>query len=115
MAITEQLSQAVACLNEDRVDEAEDILIRLMADHPDLPQTTMLMGTVRLRQKRLGEAEACFNLVLRNHPNQPTTLFQLGNTLVAQKKLPEAIAAYGKAVAARPSYIDAQLALASAL
>ena len=114
-AITELLSQAVANLNEGRVSHAEEVLIRLLADHPDLSQATMLMGTVRLRQERLEEAEAYFNLVLRDHPNQPTTLFHLGNALAAQKNLSAAIAAYRKAIAARPNYDDAQLALASAL
>jgi tetratricopeptide (TPR) repeat protein len=113
--VAERLSSVVDRLNEDRVGDAECILIRLKADHPDLPQATMLMGIVRLRQKRFEEAKACFNLVLRGHPNQPTTLFHLANALVAQNDLQAAIATYRKAVAARPNYQDAQLALASAL
>ena len=114
-AITERLSHAVTLLNEDRMGGAEDILIRLIADHPDVLQATMLMGTVRQRQQRFEEAKACFDLVLRTYPDQPTTLFHLGNTLTAQRKWSEAIAAFRKAVAARPDYDEARLALASVL
>jgi tetratricopeptide (TPR) repeat protein len=109
------LSQAVKNLNEDQIDAADVLLSEIEAAFGGVPQALMLTGVVRLKQGRCDEAEALLAGVLRQYPSQPTALFYFGKVQFEKGDRPAAIKTYRKAIAARPDYADAELALASCL
>ena len=113
--IASLLSEAVTRLNDDEIDRAEASLQIVLDDGRDVPQASMLMGVVRLRQKRPKDAEALFRQVVARQPNQPATLYYLGNAFRDQGNHASAVTNYRKALLARPAYPDAELALAAAL
>ena len=113
--LTHLLRQVIEYLNENRIAEAEAVLTAADAMLREVPQATMLLGVVRLKQKRHAEAEALLETVLRKHPDQPAALLQLGNLRSAQGRTAAAIETYRRALSVRPDFMDAALALASAL
>jgi len=66
-------------------------------------------------QRRLDDAAACFRKALSIDPNSADVAYNLGLVLAGQGKTEEEIQAFRMAVRARPSFVDAQEALAMAL
>jgi tetratricopeptide (TPR) repeat protein len=88
----------------DRRSRAKDAVAKLNAE-----------GNEFRKQRRLDEAVACFKKALSIDANSADVAYNLGLALAGQDKTEDEIQAFRLAVRARPSFVDAQDALAVAL
>jgi protein O-mannosyl-transferase len=95
--------------------EARDWLHEAVRRAPDdwvaIHELALLAG----HQRRYKEAAVLFRRVLLIHPDDPVIRLNLGNVLAADGDLDAATVEYGKALALRPGFAEAKLALAKTL
>ena len=113
--LAQQLQAALACLQSNRLDQADrlltDILLR-MRDHPD---ALHLKGAVARRRGDHARAVDWFRRSLAVRRDQPAVWNNLGNALSDLGHKQEAIAAYREAVTGKPDFADAWINLGIAL
>jgi tetratricopeptide (TPR) repeat protein len=88
----------------DQLSRTKDVVAKLNAE-----------GNEFRKERRLDEAVACFKKALSIDANSADVAYNLGLTLAGQGKTEDEIQAFRLAVRARPSFVDAQDALAVAL
>ncbi|HTG44323.1 MAG TPA: tetratricopeptide repeat protein [Verrucomicrobiae bacterium] len=82
--------RAQGYLMAGRVAEAIPVVNRLMRDHPNFPETWLLLGRLRNLQNQPQPAEAALRRFLQAQPESVNGQFQLGMSLLQQKRYPEA-------------------------
>lgn len=96
---------------EDRLDEAESLLRRLVAVNPDWEDAAFRLGFLQLKKGKYADAARSFEICLQK---QPTALEPLLNQALAYWKggdLRAATTTYQKILALDPSHLDAMRAL----
>ena len=109
------LRQAIAHLDQNRIDEAEALLGDVLAAKAEDPDALQLLGLVRRMQQRDAEAEELYRRSLAANPAQPHVQHNLGNLLRQIGRIDEAIAAEREAIALKSNYAEAFLGLGLAL
>ena len=104
--------QAADFVRHGRWQEAETILTRVLAAHPDEPDGLQLLGLVRENQGRQAEAEQLLRRSLSARPKQPHVQVHLGRLLAEAGRHQEAIDLLRAAVDAQPDHFDALVILA---
>jgi tetratricopeptide (TPR) repeat protein len=56
-------------VGKGRLDEAEEIIQRLLREQPDNGEYLAVLGFIRFSNKQFGEARKLYNQALRTHPN----------------------------------------------
>src|SRR6266513_550906 len=99
-------------IGQDRLDEAEKRLWRVLSQEPDQVWALDLMGEIRVRQKRTPEAEALFRRALALSPNDVHAYRCLGELYSLLGNSPQAIDSYSHVVAIAPADVVANVDLA---
>ena len=84
--------------------EATALIDRLVREHPDFPDTWLLLGRLQLLRKDPPDAEKSLRHHLELNPRSAQGLFQLGLALLAQDRFAEAAEAFGKATQLKTDY-----------
>ena len=111
-AIGAPILQAADFVRHGRWQEADAVLARVLAAHPDEPDGLQLLGLVREHQGRAAEAEQLLRRSLSARPKQPHVQVHLGRILAETGKHREAIDLLQAAVQAQPDLFDGFVVLA---
>src|SRR5690242_9762663 len=111
-SIATSILQAADLIRHGRWQEADQILARVLAAHPDEPDGLQLLGLVREHQGRLTDAEQLLRQSLAARPKQPHVQVHLGRILAEAGKHREAIDLLQAAVQAQPDLFDGLVVLA---
>jgi len=106
--------QANSLLQQQRAEEAEMALAKLLKSYPDDAEGLLLLGRLRYIQKRCPEAEAAYRKHLVVQPNSLNGLIQLGLSLLCQQQWSNAAEVLENAVALKPDFAQAHNNLAVA-
>lgn len=109
------LGQAMQLARSGRLDEAQSLLQRVLANAPRHPDALQLLGLIARQRGDQAAAVQLFRRSLEAEPHQPHVLNNLGNALAAISDHAGAAQAYRQAIALQPDYADAQINLALAL
>jgi tetratricopeptide (TPR) repeat protein len=104
--------QANGLLQQQRTQDAEAAIGKLLNSFPDDPEGLLLLGRLRYMQKRCAEAEAAYRKHLTIQPNSLNGLIQLGLSLMCQQQWTNAAAVLEKAIALKPDFAQAHNNLA---
>jgi cellulose synthase operon protein C len=97
------LLRAIAEINRQKYNDAEQDLQKTMQFAPDSTAPYVQMGNIRLLQKNFAEAEKFYQQVLDKDPSSTEGLSGLMNTFVAAKQPDKAIAAANIQIAKVPN------------
>jgi tetratricopeptide (TPR) repeat protein len=106
--------QANALLQQQRPQEAEMVLARLLNSYPEDAESLLLLGRLRYVQGRCPEAEAAYRKHLAIQSNSLNGLIQLGLSLLCQQQWTNAAAVLEQAIALKPDFGQAHNNLAVA-
>jgi tetratricopeptide (TPR) repeat protein len=110
--------QAHPLLASGHLAEAAPLIDRLIREHPQHPDTWLLLGRLQLLRKQAPEAEKSLRHHLELSPQSVQGMFQLGLALLAQNRFPEAAQVFGQATELKadygPAYYNRAFALARA-
>jgi predicted O-linked N-acetylglucosamine transferase (SPINDLY family) len=102
------LSRALALARQHartgRMDLAEEIYRRILAEEPDHREAWRELGMLLWQQRRLGEATECLLRVTRLTPASGTAHNDLGRLLHEQGCVEQAMACYHRAIELDPEY-----------
>ncbi len=120
LAIAPEFAGALAALadlliQEQRLDEAEPLVVRLLALDPDSPFGNGLQGTIQLARGEALKAEATFRRLLERNPDDAKGHEGLAVALAVQDRDEEAIAAFRIATELDPEQRDNWYRLAELL
>lgn len=108
--------RAQSYLMANRPAEALPIVNRLVNDHPDFPETWLVLGRAQYLQNQPTPAEQSLRRFLQMDPNSVNGHFQLGMSLLAQKRYDEAAATFRYATSLKsdfgPAFFNLGFALA---
>ncbi|RMF67914.1 MAG: tetratricopeptide repeat protein, partial [Alphaproteobacteria bacterium] len=110
-----QLQAALACLQSNRLDEADRLLAEILLQTREQPDALHLKGAVARKRGNHEVAVKWFRRSLAVRRNQPAVWNNLGNALSDLGRQQEAIAAYREAVSGNPDFADAWINLGIAL
>lgn len=96
-----------ALLAENRLAEAENLLVEVLSLHPDMAEAHGNLGVIFRYQGRLGESERHLRQALKSRPDYPEALNNLGAVLLDTGYLAEAEKCLRRAHALRPGYASA--------
>jgi tetratricopeptide (TPR) repeat protein len=97
-------------LRNNKLDDAEKLLVNVLELAPDHPDAVAAMGRVRYEQKNYEQAEALFKQALAKQDDDATTHGLLGKVYALNDRHTEAAAAFGRASELAPE--DSQYGLA---
>lgn len=109
------MGAAIALARQGRFAEAETILLRLAARHPDEPAIHYNLGNLLNDLQRPQQAEHSFRAALALAPADADARLGLGVALHRQSRFEEAEALYRACIAARPEAVPPHLNLVSLL
>lgn len=95
---------AHSLLSQNALKDAAGLIERLVQEHPDWPDTWLLLGRLQFLRKDLAAAEQALRRHLEQSPQSVQGLFQLGMTLMAQNRFPEAAEAFARATQFKPDF-----------
>lgn len=108
--------QAHALLSQNALPEAARLIDRLVLQHPDWPDTWLLLGRLQYLRKDLAAAERALRRHLDQSPQSVQGLFQLGMVLMALNRFPEAAEIFARSTQFKsdfgPGYYNRGFALA---
>src|SRR5581483_340786 len=104
--------QAADLVRHRRWQEADAVLARVLAAHPDEPDGLQPLGLVREHQGRLTDAEQLLRQSVAARPKRPHVQVHLGRILAEAGKHREAIDLLQAAVQAQPDLFDGLVVLA---
>jgi tetratricopeptide (TPR) repeat protein len=107
--------QAFQAHQAGRLEEAEELYLRVLQKTPKDMESLYLLGTLKSQLSKFEEAKKYLKRALELQPGHPETLNNLGLTYRGQRRSEEAVAYYRKALAVRPDFADAHSNLASTL
>ena len=103
----EQLAaQAERSLKENRQNDAELIVARLLKDHGNSPQTWLLAGGLRLERKDCAGAEQALRQHLQLDPHSVNGHSRLGMALLCQEKYADAVPVLERVVKLKPDFAE---------
>ncbi len=106
--------RANGLLQQQRTQDAEAALEKLLRLFPDDAEGLLLLGRLRYMEKRCAEAEAAFRKHLLIQRNSLNGFVQLGLSLLCQQRWTDAAAVLEKAIALKPDFAQAHSNLAVA-
>ncbi len=106
--------QANAFLRQNRTQEAEVVVSKLLSAFPDDGEGLLLLGRLRFVQKRCAEAESAHRRHLATQPNSLNGLVQLGLSLMCQQQWTNAAGVFEKAIALKHDFAEGHSNLAVA-
>lgn len=112
---TAELQDAVRHHRAGRVDLAEPVYRRILADHPDHPEARHLVAVLAQQRGRPAEAEADVRRAIAANPAEPKYHNTLGNALFHLGRLDEAAESFSRASTLQPSFAEAHYNLGSTL
>ena len=89
--VAASIQQAVDLLQRGLWQQAEALLMPVLAAHANQPDGLQLLGLVRENQGKLAEAEQLLRQSLISRPNQPHVQVHLGRVLAQMSKYQDAI------------------------
>jgi len=108
--------RAQAFLMAGRASDAMPMVNQLVRDHPDFPQTWLLLGRAQNLFNRSADAEPALRRYLQMDTNSVNGHFQLGMSLLGQKRYEEAAESFQRAASLKrdlgPAYFNLGFALA---
>lgn len=110
-----QFAYGLALVRSERAAEAEQVFSRLLSDHGDSPELSVMLGQAHAQQGDYPAAIAALTRALRAKPDVAEANATLGVIYLRQGKLEEAEAALRAEVKAHPEDVSAQQNLAIVL
>ncbi|WP_418316689.1 tetratricopeptide repeat protein [Piscinibacter sakaiensis] len=107
MTVQQALEQSVAWLREGRLDAVETVLMQILRQKPDEPNTLNLLSMLRHRQGRSSEAIDILRRITELLPGAPEPWLNLGNILIENDRHQQAIAPLLHAIELDPASADA--------
>ncbi len=107
LGLAEAMAYARELENEDRLEAADELYRRILAQVPDHPDASNFRGVVAFRLGREAEAEALIRRAVELAPDYADAHLNLGNVLRHQKRAEEAMRCYERALALQPDSADA--------
>jgi tetratricopeptide (TPR) repeat protein len=107
--VASTFAQAEQNFQQGRLEEAEQLLVKVRRAVPFEAQPFHLSALVAKRMGRQNEARTFFRQALERQPNDPQILTNLGNLLNELGQTAEALQCYDKAVRLAPRLADARL------
>jgi tetratricopeptide (TPR) repeat protein len=107
--------QTHAQLAAGKLTEAAPAIERLVREHPNYPQTWLLLGRYQLLRNEFTLAEPSLRHYLQLDPQSSQGLFQLGSVLLSQNRFLEAADVFDQATRLKPDYGPAYFNRAYAL
>ncbi len=107
--------RATEMISAGRLDEAEELCLKILASHPDFAEARMSLARVAIAREEWEEAVRRLRAVLELEPGQYQALYELGVALTKLGRLEEAVEAFRKAVPRDPEPPTARINLARAL
>jgi tetratricopeptide (TPR) repeat protein len=115
MNLDQLAREAEALQKAGRIDEAEALYRRLLAQAPECGEIHFMLGCLYVRSGRPSDALPTLIEAARLLPHLSEAQIVLGNVLISQTRWAEAVEALTRAVALRPDLIPAKINLALAL
>jgi tetratricopeptide (TPR) repeat protein len=110
-----ELNGLVSLYNQDRIEEALDAGLKLLARHAGDPMLNNMIGVLLTRLGRFGEALEHYGKALELRPSYAEAFNNRGNTLSHLGRHDEAIRSYRKALDVMPDYAAAHNNLGNSL
>ncbi len=110
-AASEEFSKALKSMAEKKYDQAEERLLEMAKQYPDLPGVYANLGILYTQTERDKEAQESFKRALELKPNFPAVLNNLAYLHRTQGRFELALKTYEHALKVDPSYADTHLNL----
>ncbi len=105
---TNRLGKLVdSLLTEGKIEEAAELLKRMIIDRPEVARVRLILGNIRMRQQHLEGAIQIFRETVDRFPNDPTAHFSLGTALESKGEFEDAIVEFAAASNRKPDYAEA--------
>lgn len=109
------IREALSLLDNNQVEEAKKICLRILKKVPMLVYANNAMGLCALHDGQHQAAETYFKRALQEDPNNHEYITSLANSIVKQGRLSEAISLFNQALTLVDDYMPARIGLAEAL
>lgn len=113
--VEQRLRQAIALLQQGKLEEAEPPLRQILQQNPDQVDALHFLGVLVADRGQLQEGSDLIRRALALEPQYVDAHNNLGNILLAMEQLNEAMAAYRRAIALAPDHANAHANLGAAL
>jgi tetratricopeptide (TPR) repeat protein len=97
-----QLEQAEVRLRNNKVSDAEQLIVKVLEELPDDPRALLCLGKVRFQQANLKEAETLLDKSIAAKGDDPEAHFFLGQVLKHGERWDEAAKAFSQAFTLDP-------------
>jgi tetratricopeptide (TPR) repeat protein len=111
---SQNVAQAATLIHSGKLDAAEDLLWKVLTQHPDDPEALNLLGSIRLQQKRLAESETLLHRSITLAPDRLPAHINLARVFHAEDETDKEIIALQDAVRLAPNNADIDCSLAAA-
>ncbi len=101
-----QMSHADVLLSQGRFEQAEHILIRLMATGYEGPELMKMMAITKAGIGEYAEAEELCQIILSKHPDDPFIFYLLATIKGTERKYKKALELMEQAISMEPSNAD---------
>ena len=108
-----RLIQAVKAIDQQRFQEAENLLNSILANTPNDGDANNLLGVVRAKQDRPGEAEKLFRRAILHAPKHLSARINLGELLITTDRTDQARTVLLEAHKLAPERVEINLNLAT--
>jgi len=111
---SQNVSQAATLIHNGKLDTAEELLWKVLTQHPDDAEALNLLGSIRLQQKRFAESETLLQRSIALAPSQLPAHKNLARAFHAEGETDKEIAALQDAASLAPNDADVNCTLADA-
>ncbi len=111
IGLHEASSRALTLMSQERFDEAQRVIVDLLAQWPDSPQAHFDLGWIALKRGHAADAVEAFERYLQARPESSLAYFQLGLACAADSQSEPAIEAFRQALRLKPDYGEAAVNL----
>ena len=111
---SQNVSQAAMLIHNGKLDAAEELLWKVLTQHPDDAEALNLLGSIRLQQKRFAESETLLQRSITLAPSQLPAHINLARVFHAEGETDKEIAALQDAASLAPNDADVNCSLADA-
>jgi Flp pilus assembly protein TadD len=108
------VAQAATLIHGGKLDAAEELLWKVLTQHPDDAEALNLLGSIRMQQKRFSESETLLHRSITLAPDLLPAHINLARAFHAQDEADKEIAALKDAAQLAPNDADVDCSLAAA-
>jgi len=111
---SQNVAQAATLIHSGKLDAAEELLWKVLTQHPDDAEALNLLGSIRLQQKRFTESETLLHRSITLAPDRLPAHINLARVFNAEDETDKEVAALQDAARLAPNDADVNCSLAAA-